>query len=561
MLGETGRLYLLQNRPGEAIPYFKRALDASKRFNSPSDSARWANNLATADRQVEDWDGAEKANQEARALKPDPGSIPALQLNQAAIETGRGRTDEARRIYEQTIASGAVNPGVLWQAHAGLARLALASGDWEGASQSFEAGIRIVEQSRSELNGPDNKITFLSRLMLFYQDYVDALMDHNLPVRALEVADSSRAHMLAEGLPRKGKLETGASGAEELKALARRSGSTWLSYWVAPRRSFLWVVTPVEIRTFVLPPESEIAGAVERYRGFIEGSMRDPMQTESEAGRWLYTELIGKAQSLLPAGSRVVIVPDGPLHQLNFETLPVYGHKPRYWLEDALIAVAPSFGICIHQPAREAAAPQSTLIIGNPDSPGPEFPKLQYAGDEISKLHQRLSGMSTTIIAGAEARPDAYAAAQPGRYSMIHLAAHGEANRRSPLDSALILSPGDRGFKLYARDVMRVPLRADLVTISACRSSGARTYAGEGLVGLARAFLQAGAGSVIAGLWDLPDQSTSEMMDRMYQQIAAGVAPEESLRQAKLSFLHATYSKPYYWGPFQYYTRRPVAGR
>ena len=169
--------------------------------------------------------------------------------------------------------------------------------------------------------------------------------------------------------------------------------------------------------------------------------------------------------------------------------------------------------------------------------------------------------MSTTIIAGAEARPDAYVAAQPGRYSMIHIAAHGEANRRSPLDSALILSPGDRGFKLYARDVMRVPLRADLVTISACRSSGARTYAGEGLVGLARAFLQAGAGSVIAGLWDLPDQSTSEMMDRMYQQIAAGVVPEESLRQAKLSFLHATYSKPYYWGPFQYYTRRPVAER
>ena len=112
-----------------------------------------------------------------------------------------------------------------------------------------------------------------------------------------------------------------------------------------------------------------------------------------------------------------------------------------------------------------------------------------------------------------------------GDISMIHIAAHGEANRRSPLDSALILSPGDRGFKLYARDVMQVPLRADLVTISACRSSGARTYAGEGLVGLARAFLQAGAGSVIAGLWDLPDQSTSEMMDRMYQQIAAGVAP------------------------------------
>ena len=417
----------------------------------------------------------------------------------------------------------------------------------------------MVEQSRSELNGPDNKITFLSRLIRFYQDYVDALMDRNLPVRALEVADSSRAHLLAEGLPRNGKLEEGARGAEKLKALARRSGSTWLSYWVAPRRSFLWVVTADEIRSFVLPPESEIAGAVERYRGFIETSMRDPIQTENEAGRWLFAELVGKARSLVPAGSHVVIVPDGPLHQLNFETLPVYEGKARYWLEDAVVTVAPSFGICIHQTPRNAGIAQSALIIGNSDSPGPQFPKLQYAEAEISKLHQRLAGMTPTIVSGREARPDAYFTARPGQFSIIHIAAHGEANRRSPLDSALILSPGERGFKLYARDVMQVPLRADLVTLSACRSSGARTYAGEGLVGLARAFLQAGAGSVIAGLWDVSDHSTSEMMDRMYQQIAAGVAPAESLRQAKLSFLRTNYSKPYYWGPFQLYTRRPVA--
>jgi tetratricopeptide (TPR) repeat protein len=559
VLGETGRLYLMQNRAVEAIPYFRRALDASKRFNSPSDSARWANNLAIAYQLVKDWDGAEKANQEARSLNPDAHSVPVMELNQAAIAAGRGRSAEARLIYEQTIASNATNTEVLWQAHAGLAALCLAAGDWEQASRSFEAAIRIVEQSRSELNGPDNKITFLSRLIRFYQDYVDALIDRNLPIRALEVADSSRAHMLAEGLPRKGKLDVGARSAEELKGLARRSGSTWLSYWVAPRRSFLWVVTPDEIRTFILPPEPEISSAVERYRGFIETSMRDPMQIENEAGHWLYSRLVGPAQGLLPAGSHVVVVPDGPLHQLNFETLPIYGAKPRYWLEDALIAVAPSFGICIHPTPRDGAAQRSALIIGNPESPGREFPKLEYAGTEIFKLHQRLIGMSPTVIAGAQARPDAYAAAQPGRYSLIHIAAHGEANRRSPFDSALILSPGERGFKLYARDVMKVPLRADLVTISACRSSGARTYAGEGLVGLARAFLQAGAGSVIAGLWDVSDQSTSEMMDRMYQGIANGVAPEESLRQAKLSFLHATYSKPYYWGPFQYYTRRPAS--
>src|SRR5260370_37321736 len=99
-------------------------------------------------------------------------------------------------------------------------------------------------------------------------------MGRKRPVRAPEVADSSRAHMLAEGLPRKGKLEAGAPGAEELKTLARRSGSTWLSYWGAPRRSLLWVATPEGIRAFVLPPESEIASAGERHRRFSQGSTR-----------------------------------------------------------------------------------------------------------------------------------------------------------------------------------------------------------------------------------------------------------------------------------------------
>ena len=124
----------------------RRSLTFDRHWMRPSDSIplRKARagpiNLATAYRQVGDWDAAEKANQEALALKPDPGSLPALQLNQAAIATGRGRTEEARLIYEQTIASNAVNPGVLWQAHAGLARLALAAGDWERASQLIRGG-------------------------------------------------------------------------------------------------------------------------------------------------------------------------------------------------------------------------------------------------------------------------------------------------------------------------------------------------------------------------------------------------------------------------------------
>ena len=103
---------------------------------------------------------------------------------------------------------------------------------------------------------------------------------------------------------------------------------------------------------------------------------------------------------------------------------------------------------------------------------------------------------------------------------------------------------------------MQIPLNADLVTLSACRSAGARMYSGEGLVGLSWAFLRAGAGSVVAGLWDVTDMSTAKLMADFYAQLVKNVPPTEALRQAKLHLLHSNnaYKKPFYWGPFQLYT-------
>src|SRR4030095_13559474 len=110
--------------------------------------------------------------------------------------------------------------------------------------------------------------------------------------------------------------------------------------------------------------------------------------------------------------------------------------------------------------------------------------------------------------------------------------------RDSPLHPAVILSRDDNapagGYKLYARDVAERPLNADLVTISACRSAGSRTYSGEGLVGFAWAFQRAGARRVIAGLWDVDDRSTASLMTTLYTRLAAGETPAAALRAAKL---------------------------
>jgi CHAT domain-containing protein len=159
----------------------------------------------------------------------------------------------------------------------------------------------------------------------------------------------------------------------------------------------------------------------------------------------------------------------------------------------------------------------------------------------------------------ANATPTVYRDAPLDRFTMIHFTAHATANVESPLESAVVLSGPDTGYKLYARDVADKPLDAELVTVSACRSAGERTYSGEGLVGFAWAFLRAGARRVIAGLWDVDDRSTARLMDELYAGVQMGRGPARSLREAKLALIRegGQLANPYYWGPFQLFTTIP----
>jgi CHAT domain-containing protein len=162
------------------------------------------------------------------------------------------------------------------------------------------------------------------------------------------------------------------------------------------------------------------------------------------------------------------------------------------------------------------------------------------------------------VFAQEKGTPSAYLESKPEQFSYIHFVAHGTASRLSPLDSAIVLSRGgteNDSFKLYARDILRHPLRADLVTISACYGAGERAYSGEGLVGLSWAFLRAGAHNVVAALWDVADVSTEQLMSRFYDELDQGSSPDVALRSAKLSLLRSqsVYRNPFYWAPFQLY--------
>jgi CHAT domain-containing protein len=195
-------------------------------------------------------------------------------------------------------------------------------------------------------------------------------------------------------------------------------------------------------------------------------------------------------------------------------------------------------------------------MIGDPVSPGQDFPHLQNAANEMRSIEGLFAVANRKVIARTEATPGAYEAASPAQFSLVHFVAHSLAEREQPLESALILSPQDNEYRLSARTISSIPLKARLVTLSACKGAGIRTYSGEGSVGLAWAFLHAGAESVVAGLWDVDDTSTAILMADFYARLQRGSSSAEALHQAKLQCLHTkgALRKPYYWGAFQLFS-------
>ncbi|HVO97809.1 MAG TPA: CHAT domain-containing protein [Bryobacteraceae bacterium] len=556
-IGNSGDVLSERGDYDKALEKFKQALEIAKLRdrNERNLTGWWYYSLASTSIELGDFDAAEKYNRESLRLREAIGDHSDYypRINEAHVAAGR-KDARAEDLYRGLIAEykPGMSPVEMLEARAGLAALLAAKGQLDQADTQFREALAALESQRAALVQADDRMTYLARLIRFYDRYIDFLVDRNQPDRALEVAEASRARVLDERL--ESKPARPAVSAARLRELARSSHSVFLSYWLGRKRSFLWKVSADGIVLHPLPPESQIAALVSGYRAFLE-NLRDPMQSEFPAGRKLAAMLVGPALPLPEPAGRVVLALEGSLHALNFETLPDPENPSRYLIERATLEVAPSLNL-LGEARGAARAPDTLLLIGNPEQAVEEYPRLPFAGSEIEQISRVFHAKKKTVLQGTDAHPEAYRQARPGEYAWIHFAAHAAANRNNPLDSALILSRhAGAGYQLLARDAMNVPLNATLVTLSACRGAGARTLSGEGQVGLSWAFLRAGARSVVAGLWDVTDRSTAELMADLYDQLAHNASPAGALRHAKLTLLHGSgmYKKPFYWGPFQLY--------
>ena len=560
-LGHLGNIAWEQRAFVKAAQYYREAASLAK-GRDQSYYPRWLHNLAGALIERAEWSDAEQVNNEALELEKHIDGAPGLAMalvNEGRIETHKGNYEVAGPILRQVAESREGDPSFTLDAYSALAEMYARMGKPELVKRQFEAALTLADETNGKLHEDENKLSYLSSLIDLNRKYVDFLMDCGDKAGAFDIVESSRARLLRERLDlSRAKLHH--YKIAQYQEAARASGATFLSYWIGPEHSYLWAIFGNRFASYRLPSEPEIRALVERYQRAVE---RDPSAKAEDvaAGAKLFRFLL--PSDVLKQGSRYLIVPDGPLYALNFETLPVPGGRPYYWIEDATIAVAPSLDLLLANQVQPSPG-RSLLLVGDANEWSPQYPKLLHAKKEMADIEQVFLSAGRKVLAEAAATPAAYLRSNPAQFAYIHFTAHATANKNSPFDSAIILSretPSAPG-KLSAKEVLSTRVRAELVTISACHSAGARTYWGEGLVGFAWAFLQSGAHAVIAGLWDVSDYSSPRLMRDLYAGLAASQTPANALRAAKLNLIRSgKYADPYYWGAFQLYQGALSAGQ
>lgn len=362
-----------------------------------------------------------------------------------------------------------------------------------------------------------------------------------------------------------------------------------LEYFVGQANSILFAVTRENVGAFQIPNEKDLSARVTEIRDALQKPDPSAEITDHAYTRYLtaaagiYEKLIRPAQSLLQGKQQIVIAPDGPLHYLPFECLltsqvnsnhPDFASLPYFTLNHE-IQYVPSVSVFASLNANKQNLPPGStqkallafadpaLQAGNAKSKDVALVRswvgtlsnLPYTKTEVEGIAHLFPSGTTTVFTGEQATEKNVKTAKLDEFRRLHFASHGLIDEEKPEFSALVLSPDPKddedGF-LTMREVFDLKLNADLVVLSACKTGLGKRIRGEGVMGLSRAFLSAGAASVLVSLWNVYDLSTATFMESFYRNmeqhkmnkmVALKTAREQMLKSGK-------YSHPYYWSPF-----------
>ncbi|HYC90086.1 MAG TPA: CHAT domain-containing protein [Thermoanaerobaculia bacterium] len=340
-------------------------------------------------------------------------------------------------------------------------------------------------------------------------------------------------------------------------------GVAAIEYAVGDERTTAFVVRRgpdgkaiVEARTLPIRRErlraqvAELAKAVER---------RD--LAYAAAARGLYDAVFAPIEAALGDARTLCIVPDDELWKVPFQALRTRSGK---WLvERYAVQYAPSLSTLREAPAREPR-PRRVITFGNPslqrntvervraiyrDAPLGDLPEAEVEARTIARIY----GPAATAFTGSGAL-ESRLKEQAAGATVIHIATHGFLDQDAPMYSALSLAAsradGEDGL-LEAREILALPLDADLAILSACETARGHVGAGEGVIGLPWAFLAAGCRATVVSQWKAESAAAAKLMIAFHQRYRAGRNPADALRDAQLALArHPRYRHPFYWAAF-----------
>ncbi|XP_028514331.1 tetratricopeptide repeat protein 28 [Exaiptasia diaphana] len=290
-----------------------------------------------------------------------------------------------------------------------------------------------------------------------------------------------------------------------------------------------------------------------------DGTSKDNLDQASHPLEMLYNSLVTPVLTHVQH-DEIVIVPDGPMYRVPFAALrdPNTG---QYLSDTKRIRLAPSIAIlkALNECPVDHHSQKGALIVGNPSvgevmfrGKKRVFERLPSAETEVSFLSVTLR-QSTTLTAEQATKAVVLEKLREGS-AIIHIAAHGSSDN-GEIALAPNVSPERQGipeeddYLLTMREVQEIGIKAQLVVLSCCYSGRGEIRA-EGMVGLSRAFLAAGARSVVASLWAIDDTITLSFMVSFYSYLTRGESASVSLHKAMHDIRKEGHRNPKYWAPF-----------
>lgn len=613
LLNNLGRTYDRLNQLPKALDYYQQSLVMLQALGDRRRESLTLSNIASIYNQLGQRDQAIKGYEQALAIVEalnDRPSQATILNNIGALYGESGNRQRALDYYKRSLpllqaVGKRVEEGITLS-NMGLSYLNL--NDYKNAEQYLFAAVELWESLRPGLTD-QNKISLFETQLFTYRLLQEALVAQRKVERALEVSERGRSRAFAELLANQlqtadatNNLSDNLTAAQPLtpmtiaaiKQVAKEQKATLVEYSIiGDDLLYIWVVTPTGTVAFQqvdlssLPREQDISpllslinnsrandlGVRSRGISFLEDAtvvQRATAQLQSPGAnnrphlQKLHTILVQSIAQHLPTNpnDRVIFIPQGELFFVPFPALQT--SDGQYLVERHTIITAPAIQVLQLTHRRRLATTASStsrltnaLIVGNPTMPSIGNPPQQLSSlpgaEAEAKAIAQLLG--TQAIVGAQATK-ANVIQKMQTAQLIHLATHGLLDDYKGLGvpGAIALAPNASPAPplaglLTAGEIFDLKLNADLVVLSAC-DTGRGKITGDGVIGLSRSLITAGANSVIVSLWKVPDDSTSFMMQQFYQMLKQpGIDKAAALRQAMVTTLQQ-FPDPIDWAAF-----------